>query len=53
MQIETLSLWDDRDDVTLTTFVSKTPEIMPMPLVRPAVIVCPRRRLQYLPAPRR
>lgn len=41
MQIETLSLWDDRDDVTLTTFVSKTPEIMPMPLVRPAVIVCP------------
>lgn len=35
MQIETLTLWDDREDVTLTTFVSKTPEIMPMPLMRP------------------
>ncbi len=41
MQIETLTLWENRDDVTLTTFLSKTPGIVPKPLMRPAVIVCP------------
>ena len=26
MDIETLTLWKDRKDVTLTTFLNKTPE---------------------------
>lgn len=41
MLIETIKLWDDRDDVELTTFVSLPDLVFPDRSKRPAVIVCP------------
>lgn len=41
MHIETLKLWQDRDDVKLTTFVSLPDFWFPNKIKRPAVNVCP------------
>lgn len=41
MYIQTLKLWEDRDDVKLTTFVSLPDPVFPEKTKRPAVIVCP------------
>ncbi|MCD8232265.1 MAG: alpha/beta hydrolase [Clostridiales bacterium] len=41
MKIETLKLWDDRDDVELTTFLTMPDPFFPDPIKKPAVIVCP------------
>lgn len=41
MHIETLKLWEDREDVKLTTFLSLPDPIFPDKKKRPAVIVCP------------
>ena len=40
MKIETLKLWDDRDDVELTTFLTMPDPFIPDPAPKPAVIVC-------------
>ncbi len=40
MQIETLPLWEGRDDVTLTTFLSAPDPFFAKPVPRPAVVVC-------------
>ena len=41
MKIETIKLWDDRDDVELTTFLTMADSFIPEPIPKPAVIVCP------------
>ena len=41
MKIETIKLWDDRDDVELTTFLTMPDAFFPDPVPKPAVIVCP------------
>ena len=41
MQIETIRLWPDRDDVELTTFLNKPDPFLKNDVPRPAVIVCP------------
>lgn len=41
MLIETVKLWEDRNDVELTTFVSLPDPVFPDRSKRPAVIVCP------------
>lgn len=41
MKIETIKLWDDRDDVELTTFLNMPDGFIPNPMKKPAVIVCP------------
>ncbi|MFR8317230.1 MAG: alpha/beta hydrolase [Catenibacillus sp.] len=41
MIIETIDLWEDRDDVKLTTFLAAPDPFMPNPVKKPAVIVCP------------
>ncbi len=41
MKIETLKLWEDRDDVELTTFLTMPDSFIPDPAPKPAVIVCP------------
>ena len=43
MYIETIPLWEDRKDVTLTTFLSQDDPFIAekFPKKRPAVIVCP------------
>jgi len=41
MLIETLKLWEGREDVELTTFVTPKEPFMPEDCPRPAVIVCP------------
>lgn len=50
MLIETLKLWDGRDDVELTTFITPKNPMLPMLPKRPAVIVCPGGA--YLSCPR-
>ena len=41
MKIETVKLWEDRDDVELTTFLTMPDPFIPHPAPKPAVIVCP------------
>ncbi len=41
MLIKTIKLWDDREDVELTTFVTQKDPYLPMQSTCPAVIVCP------------
>lgn len=41
MKIETIKLWDDRDDVELTTFLTLPDPFIPEPEPKPAVIVVP------------
>ncbi len=41
MKIETIKLWEDRDDVELTTFLTMPDPFIPEPIPKPAVIVCP------------
>lgn len=41
MTIETIKLWEDREDVELTTFVSIPEPFIENPIPKPAVIVCP------------
>lgn len=41
MKIETLKLWENRDDVELTTFLTMADSFIPNPIPKPAVIVCP------------
>lgn len=40
MKIETLKLWEDRDDVELTTFLTMPDPFIPHPIPKPVVIVC-------------
>lgn len=40
MQIETLKLWEDREDVELTTFLTIPNPVFPGQTPKPAVIVC-------------
>lgn len=41
MKIETIRLWDDREDVELTTFLTMPDPFFPEPEPKPAVIVVP------------
>ena len=41
MKIETYQLWEDRDDVELTTFLTMADSFIKDPKPKPAVIVCP------------
>lgn len=41
MKIETIRLWEDREDVELTTFLTMPDDFFPNPVKKPAVIVCP------------
>lgn len=41
MKIEEIRLWDDREDVKLTTFLTEPDPFLGEPVKRPAVIVCP------------
>lgn len=41
MQIETIKLWSDREDVELTTFLTMPDKFIPNPPKKPAIIVCP------------
>ena len=41
MKIETIKLWEDRDDVELTTFLTMPDPFIPEPEPKPAVIVVP------------
>ena len=41
MRIETIKLWEDRDDVELTTFLTMPDPFIPHPEPKPAVIVVP------------
>ncbi|MCD7957033.1 MAG: alpha/beta hydrolase [Lachnospiraceae bacterium] len=41
MKIETIKLWEDRDDVELTTFLTMSDSFISNPVPKPAVIVCP------------
>lgn len=41
MKIETIKLWEDREDVELTTFLTMPDDFFNDPLPKPAVIVCP------------
>ena len=41
MQIETIRLWPERDDVEMTTFINKADPMLNAARKRPAVIVCP------------
>ena len=41
MKIETIKLWEDREDVELTTFLTMPGPFLKNPLKKPAVIVCP------------
>lgn len=41
MRIETMKLWEDRDDVELTTFLTMPDPFIPQPIPKPAMIVCP------------
>ena len=40
MLIQSLKLWDDREDVMLTTFLTQPDTFIPNPEKKPAVIVC-------------
>ncbi len=41
MKIETLKLWEGRDDVELTTFLTMPDSFIQNPVPKPAIIVCP------------
>ncbi len=41
MKIETIQLWDSREDVELTMFLHMPDMFIPNPLKKPALIVCP------------
>ena len=41
MQIQTIKLWADREDVELTTFLHLPDPMLPKQAPRPAVLVCP------------
>lgn len=41
MKIETLKLWEGRDDVELTTFLTMPDSFIKNPTPKPAIIVCP------------
>lgn len=49
MTIETLKLWDDRDDVELTTFLTLPNPAFTSQTRKPAVIVCPGGAYQTCP----
>lgn len=49
MKIETLKLWEDRDDVELTTFLTMPNPDFPGNAPKPAVIVCPGGAYQSCP----
>lgn len=49
MYIETLKLWEDREDVELTTFVTMPDPFLKTLEKRPAVIVCPGGAYQSCP----
>lgn len=41
MNIQTIRLWEEREDVTLTTFLHMRDQFIPDPEKKPAVIICP------------
>lgn len=49
MKIETIKLWNDRDDVELTTFLNISDPFFNKDIKRPAVIVCPGGAYQSCP----
>ena len=49
MKIETLKLWEDRDDVELTTFLTMPDPFIQNPTPKPAIIVCPGGAYQMCP----
>lgn len=49
MKIETLKLWEDREDVELTTFLHIPDDVIPDPIPKPAVVVCPGGAYQVCP----
>ena len=49
MKIETLKLWENREDVELTTFLTMPDPFIPNPVFKPAIIVCPGGAYQTCP----
>ena len=49
MKIETLKLWEGRDDVELTTFLTMPDPFIKNPTPKPAIIVCPGGAYQTCP----
>lgn len=49
MRIETLKLWEGRDDVELTVFLHMRNEFIPNPVKRPAFIAVPGGAYQSCP----
>lgn len=49
MKVETIRLWEDRDDVELTTFLHMPDAFIPNPIKKPAMIVCAGGAFQNCP----
>lgn len=49
MRIETIRLWEDREDVELTTFLHMPDMFIPNPVKKPALLVCPGGAYQTCP----
>lgn len=49
MRIETIKLWEDREDVELTMFLHLPDSFLPNPVKKPALIVCPGGAYQTCP----
>lgn len=49
MRIETMKLWEDREDVELTMFLHLPDPFIPEPVKKPAMLVCPGEAYQTCP----
>ena len=49
MRIETIKLWEDREDVELTMFLHMPDPFIPEPIPKPAMLVCPGGAYQMCP----
>lgn len=49
MRIETIRLWEDREDVELTMFLHMPDPFLPDPVKKPAMVVCPGGAYQSCP----
>ena len=49
MRIETIRLWEDREDVELTMFLHMPDPFFPNPVKKPAMVVCPGGAYQTCP----